>query len=98
MKYSTGHHITFKDTAIVYSQHPAQGCIHTGQWVKVKEGRLEEVMEQMTAGKQGAQLFKQGFLSKGRREKKGTHNLVSTHILTHTHSQTPLSFNDAMRA
>lgn len=45
---------------------------------------MEEVMEKMTAGKQGAQLFKQELLSKGRHE-KNTHPPTEAHLNIHTH-------------
>ena len=47
---------------------------------------MEELVERMTAGKQGAQLFKQELLSKGRHEKtRQNHTQPST---THTHTNT----------
>lgn len=62
------------------------GFIRIGQWVKVKGGRVEEVMERMTAGKQGAQLFRQELQSKGRHEKTSqNHTQPSTAPYTYAH-------------
>lgn len=61
----------------------------------LKEGRVEEAVERMTAGEQGAQLFNQELVSKGRKQP-----LLPTvaHLNTHIPTETPLSFNDALRA
>lgn len=56
----------------------------------MKEGRVKETMKRMTAEIQGAQLFKQELLSKGRYETNNSH--------TDIYTQTPLSSKDATRA